>query len=129
MQNQHFEHPYGFPLAWSEEGTPFVPPSNAAVWRVRRVRSGWDGFDVVTWRHPHLKEWIPLVLRLEATEAELKRAVGEIEGLYRVDPVAKDGAVLAGTAGYIAVESVQGWYSSDPEETVYRNHYYRRCSL
>ena len=108
-----------FPLAISLERKPLEPPGNAIGWRVRRVQRGWKGFDVVTVDNPHIRKRVPLVLHLSATRRDLARAVEAQSGLYRLDPIDKQGRILAWTPAYIPVQDERGVYSTDPEQPRY----------
>ena len=75
------------PLAWDHNEQPFVPPSEAVAWRVRRYNGG-PGRPPGVWTSAGL-----LHVGLDTDIAHLRRMVRE-PGSYRLYPVDKEGQEL-----------------------------------
>lgn len=85
-------------LAFNEAGELIDVPTNAVGWQVRMYRNRGPAQLVYS------AQGLPLVLPLEATLAELGKAV-QREGRYRLDPIDEQGRRIAGaSAGYVWLE-------------------------
>src|SRR5689334_15228913 len=87
------------PMAWDADAERFTPPPEAEMWKVRRClpRGGYKTI---------LDGAQPLFLKITDGEDDLNtaiRAVGELKGRYRLDPV--DAMGHACGASYAIVEA------------------------
>ena len=73
------------PLAWDSDGEPFQPPADAVAWKVR-IYTGTPGRPPVVWTCDGV-----LFLRMDATMHDLRHAVRDRPGSYRLYPVDRCG--------------------------------------
>ena len=80
------------PLAWDQEGMPFQVPAGTVAWKVRRYTGSRGRPRVV------FDEDGPVHLGLEARMGDLRRAVRNETGSYRLYPVNEAGEELGPVA-------------------------------
>lgn len=86
-------------LCFSYKGEPFAPPTTATSWRVRCLREGQRGqLDVM-----RDSAGQPLVLPIAATYEQLREAVGQAPGRYRLDMLDDQSQAIDGEAAYVTV--------------------------
>ena len=86
-------------LCFTYKGEPFTPPPTATSWRVRRLREGQRGqLDVM-----RDSAGQPLVLPIAATYEQLREAVGQVAGRYRLDMLDDQSQAIDGEAAYVTV--------------------------
>lgn len=106
-------------LCYSYRGEPFVPPPAATSWRVRRLREGQRGqLDVV-----RDDAGQPVVLPIAATYEQLRAAVGQVPGRYRLDMLDEHGQVIDGDAAYVTVatgtrNAAPSWTDADSDDNI-----------
>jgi hypothetical protein len=86
----HAEAEASISLAWGADGSALTLPNEAAFWRVRLLPA--KGGHPRVMRH----NGVPLILPITATIELLRDGVGGKAGLYRLDPLDRDGFDLRG---------------------------------
>jgi len=86
-------------LAYNLQGERFLPPANAAMWRVRRFkRSSGRGMPEVVFGD----DGLPLTVPIDIDIDEFRRQVGGVPGKYRLDPIdAQQQACEGGQPAYV----------------------------
>lgn len=86
-------------LAFNYQGERFIPPGEAAHWRVRRILDGQRGqLDVV-----RDVDGVPLIVPIEISHDEFRAAVGDQDGRYRLDALNAEKMPVDVPAAYVTV--------------------------